>query len=478
MKNDIDYIECRFVTHVPTKSTDIPDVHLIKEVQHFKDGTTKPYIRVLKDFSRPYYITKPSKRNHKDKREYEHIDNVNTYYATESGLRSAIAKALNKPWSNEQYKDLASSPYLYGSDITSRSLVKQKYQAKYPCNMTPYGVATFDTETDVLNGTNQIIMATVIYKDKSYTAIQKSFLSGFSSPIDMIQACAKKYISETMEKHKLTLDFYIAEDEIDLLKHCFAEVHKWKPDFLAIWNMDFDITKVLDACERANVDPRTILCDPEIPPEFRICRYKQGPSKKVTASGQVKPINPANRWHTLYLSASYYVIDAMCAYRQIRLSDQELPSYSLDYVLKKEGFDGKLSFTEADGYSDLKWHQFMQQNYKLEYIVYNIFDSLVMLELDDKTKDLCVTLPSSAGTTPYDKFNSLPTKIADAFATMILQDKQHVLGTVGSNRKKEEKKFGNEEEDVAEYEGQDEEEEEDLQRLDLRNWINLSPTIE
>lgn len=471
MTKEVDYIECRFVTHVPTKDSNSPDCHLVKELIHYKDGGTAPNIRTLLDVKRPFYITKPSKRNYKDKREYDLLENMNSYESTESNLRHSIAKALGKAWSKEQYKDLAKSPYLYGSDTTSRSIVKKKYQVKYPCNMSPYGVATFDVETDVLFGTGEIIMATAIYKDQSFTAIKKEFLQGFSNPIDQLQACARKYISETMVKHNLKLEFYLAEDVIDLLKAVFNKVHQWQPDFLAIWNMDFDITKVLEACEKHSVDPKDILCDPSIPKEFRVCRYKQGPSKKVTASGMVKPINPASRWHTLYLSASFYVIDAMCSYKQIRLSDQELPSYSLDYVLKKEGFDGKLNFTEADGYSDLKWHQFMQSQAKLEYVIYNIFDSLVMLELDDKTKDLSVTLPSSADTTPYDKYNSLPTKIADAFSYYIMEKHQHVLGTVGS-AEREKDKFVSEEDEVAEFDGSEEgEEEEDLQRLDLRNWI-------
>jgi len=62
-----------------------------------------------------------------------------------------------------------------------------------------------------------------------------------------------------------------------------------------------------------------------------ISKYK----KKVTASGQVKPINPALQWHTLILTASFYVIDAMCVYRQLRMAAQEEPS-NLNYILQKE----------------------------------------------------------------------------------------------------------------------------------------------
>ena len=108
------------------------------------------------------------------------------------------------------------------------------------------------------------------------------------------------------------------------------------------------------------------LCDPAVPYQYRVCRYKEGPTKKVTASGQQKPLNPALQWHTLELTASFYVLDAMCVYKRLRMAKQEEPSYALNAILDKELGIRKLSFTEAEQYSGLKWHQVMQQDFKLE----------------------------------------------------------------------------------------------------------------
>ena len=44
--------ECKNVIHIPRPSPDLPDVHLIKEVIHHKDGTLKPNIRLIKNFKR------------------------------------------------------------------------------------------------------------------------------------------------------------------------------------------------------------------------------------------------------------------------------------------------------------------------------------------------------------------------------------------------------------------------------------------
>ncbi len=57
--------ECRFVIHIPSRSSDTHDVHLIKEVIHYDDNTTEPNIRFVKDFKRPYWVTKPAFRTKK-----------------------------------------------------------------------------------------------------------------------------------------------------------------------------------------------------------------------------------------------------------------------------------------------------------------------------------------------------------------------------------------------------------------------------
>jgi hypothetical protein len=114
------------------------------------------------------------------------------------------------------------------------------------------------------------------------------------------------------------------------------------------------------------------------------------------------------------------------------MTDPEERSYGLDAVLTKEKLKGKLKFEEADMYVGLAWHEFMTKNYKPEYIVYNIFDCLAMLELDNKTKDLQSTLPDSSGNSDFIKFKSEPARIVDDYYTY-LEDKGLIMGTVGKD---------------------------------------------
>lgn len=463
--------ECRFGTHVPTRRLDErPDVTFVKEVIHYDDGTTKPNLRAIRNYKRPFYVTKKAKQNHTQKKETEELENLLAYSVTQSELRDAVAKALERPWSRESLKELSASPFLYGSDISSTALMKRQYQVKYPDLKTAYTVCTFDVETDVINGTELIIMATVCFQDKCFTAVVKDFVKGFANVQLLFNETINKYIKPYIDKHKMSPELYVANDAADLLKAVFGKVHEWMPDFLAIWNMNFDIPKVLAALQKYNIDPRDVLCDPSIPNEYRICRYKPGPNKKVTASGRVIPIKPSAQWHTLINTASFYVIDAMCVYKQIRLAKQEEPNYSLDAILNKELGIRKLHFTEADQYKGLKWHQVMQTMYKLEYMVYNIFDSLSMLELDAKTKDLCLTLPTYAAASDFCDFKSQPKKIADALHDFCLE-RGLVLGTVGAKKKDIPEEI---DEDAVIEEG--EEDEEDLKTLSLKDWISTLPS--
>lgn len=439
--------ECRFAVHIPTRSPDIPDLHLIKEQVTYvnSDGVSYqlPEVRFLKNYQRPFWVTKPARRTHTQKKEWAPLDDLMPYQCTQSDLRSRVAQALEKPWLKDGLRQLSVSPYLYGTDITSTTLIKSEYMKHYPDLRTPYSVAAFDIETDVVNGTEQTLMATLTFKNKVFTAVQADFVSGISHVIDRVAAKMDEYLSEYVTKRNLQCETVICNSEIDVIRAVLNKAHEWRPDFLAIWNMDFDIPKILEGCERANVPPEDIFSDPSVPKAFRQFKYRQGPKKKVTASGKVVPINPAAQWHVVHATSSFFIIDAMCAYKHIRMGAQEEQSYSLDAILKKKLDIQKLKFKAADAYQGIRWHQFMQTQYKIEYIVYNRFDCIAMLELDEQIKDLGFTLPAYSETSDFAIFKSQPKRIADALHYVCLEEGLVIAATGFSDD-------GEDEEDAAE----------------------------
>ena len=461
--------ECRFAVHIPARKG-YPDIHYVKERVHYEDGTSEPNVRLHKDFKRPFWVANLSKRNHSQKKEYESVENLMKFECTQSDLRDEVAKALGKLHTGDHLKKLSQSPYLYGSDITSTALIKHQYIKTWPNKSTPYSIAFFDIETDVLYGTEDPIVLQITFQGKVYIFVTKDFIAGLANVQEEFHRKMKIYLGEHLEEHKFEVELIVCEDTIDAIAKSFAKLHELKPDFLSIWNMNFDIPRILKTLEKYNVDPKTILCDPKVPYDLRICKYKQGIQKKVKSSGIPEAIEPSKQWHTLVLTASFYVIDAMCVYRQIRMAGQQEQSYGLDAILKKEIDSQKLKFSQADGYIGLKWHQVMQSKYKLEYLCYAAYDSIGMALLDAKTKDLAYTVPSSAGITDFAKFNSNPKKITDALHNFVLEKKGYVMGTVGSEEKVED--------DAPEMTLDDDEEvdpDADLNVLSLSSWIVTLP---
>lgn len=453
-EQDILGIECRHVVHIPSVDNTSKDLHLVKEVVHTKDGRKIPRVKLVPNFKRPFWVTKKACRNHQDKKEYEEFAKLDKFVCTQSGLKRAVARALDNEYSQKELRDHFISPYLYGADISSTSIIKYMYKKKYPNVSSFTNVAMYDFETDVVNGTNEIVMVTVVVNNIVYTYVTKGFVEGITDIESHIEEKTKKYLDPILKGViEVSYETYIVEKEIDILLDSAKLLHRLMPDFVAIWNIDFEMTKILEACERAQIDPKDIFCDPNVPEEMRFFKYKRGPQKKITASKKVQPINPASQWHVTTVPASFYFIDAMCCYRHIRTGSQEESSYKLDHILKRNDLEGKLEFEPTKDLKDLAWHYAMQKYYKVEYIVYNRYDCIGMVLLDNKTKDLKSTLYAYAVYSDLADFRSQPKRIMNDYFYYLLE-MGCVLGIAPprQNEAKPDEDIDDEEDDMTEDE--------------------------
>lgn len=428
-KDDIVARECRHVTYCPPKDNGRGDMHVVKEILHLKDGRKVPNLRKVLNFERPFWITKKGYQNHQDKKESEEITKLQEFRSTHTDLQRRIAMALGNPGMQGGLRRICRSPYVYGADILTSALIKQGYMDKWPDANTPYSVSYGDTETDVVHGHGQILMATISWKERIFTVVQKDFVKGFSNVIPRMHEMADRLMGDVIKERGLQWEFALANDEADVVMQFFKKAHEWGPDFLAIWNIDFDIPRMIAALEKVGIDPATVICDPSIPAEFRFVKYKQGPKQKVTASGKMTPIKPADQWHTLYAPAKFYVIDGMCSYKKVRTGQPEQPSYGLDAILTAEKVGiNKLDIEEAKHVDGLAWHQLMQTQHQLEYIIYNGGDCICGEKLDEKINDLSIALPMMTGCSDFDNVKSQPRRTVDMLHTF-MQKHGHVIGT-------------------------------------------------
>lgn len=477
MTNKLIGKECKFVTHVPTRNPEVPDVHIIKELLWYEDGSRKPNLRIVRNYKRPFWITSPSKQNHQESKEWEHVDNLMRYESTESDLRVSVARALGKMWSRDSLRKLSESPYVYGTDVSSSVLIKREYQERFPDCFSAFRVAGYDTETDVVHGTKRIIMASAVFEKEVVVAVDRAVAQGYANFRDLLVAKSKQMLLDLYDEG-YTFEFVMCDSSLDIVKCVFAKFHAWQPDFLEIWNVNFDVPVTLKCIADAKADPLEILCDPAIPYQFRRCEYQEDVGKKTTASGKVKPLPGHMKWHVLHLTASFYVIDGMSAFKHIRLAEQEQSSYSLDAIMNLHLERGKLKH-QIEGVDDgtLEWHIQMQANYPAEYAMYNGYDSVGMLKLDAKTKDLCYTLPSFSGASVFPDFKSQPRRIRDAFFFYLLEQ-GYVLGTPGPVIEKPV-----EEEQVAGDDDEDDDDDEECNdvnahdHLGLAGWISTLPAF-
>lgn len=484
-------VECRFAVHVPARG-DTPDMHIVKEKVHYTDGTTAPRLRPIQNFLRPFWITQKNYQTYKQKKETEELSKLMRYDTTQSELRDRVANALGMGYSRDTLRKLGNSPYLYGTEITSTAIIKKQLQAKNKTHVTPYSVMMFDIETDMVHGTQDPIITTAVFGKEVYIAVTKGYIQGLSNVENHFREKCRELLSNlTLSKYEVEVngkkqpvvldinDYNItyeeANDTVDLLRKTFQWIHSHRPDLLAIWNMDFDIPKIIETLEKFGVDPAEVLCDPKIPRPLWMCKYKQGLKKKKKANGQEIPIDVADQWHSLLNTASFYVIDAMCTYRLLRLAKQKEPSYALDPTLEKELGCQKLKFDAAKGYVKDRWHIFMQSRHQIEYMVYAVFDSLSMKLLDDKLMDLSFTFPAYAGITDFAKANSKPKMIADALHFYAIEKHNEVMNSVGEQEEEYEDPEGEMDDDQDSETFGEQEEQENTKIMSLKDWIMTLP---
>lgn len=413
--------ECKFALSLGSKHT--RDLHLVKEKVFLKDGKEDSRVVLYEDFKKPIYITKTNKQNYQQKKEREKIENTDIYKVTQFDQTEQCARGIGKGYLlTGNPLEIYKSPYLYGTDFSHSSYIKYMYMKKFN-KFTPYSVAVFDIETNMFSKEQETIIATLSFKDKIITAITKDYISGFTDIENQLRNKYKFYLDEMVGDRVKDWEIVVVDNAALAIIEVFKRAHKWSPDFIAIWNIDFDIKKSIADLERYGYDPKDVFSDPIVPMECRHFKYVEGPSTKTTNRGVVTPLKPAQRWHWVDTPASFFFVDAMQVYEKVRKAQQDEPSYALDAILEKELGIRKLKFKEADHIksNSAGWHKFMQKNFKLEYIIYNVFDCISVELLDEKTFDLSIAMPSANDCSHFKDYNSQPKRLWDKLYGFMLE---------------------------------------------------------
>ena len=421
-KSEIDYIECRFVTHVPKKrDMDSHDWLVAKEFVHLKDGTTKPHIRYWKD--RPYsvHVTRTNRRTYTQKKEYESLDDCVTVTGTQSDINYQVARALDdwsiarNPWA------MRDSPWVYGADVPATVHLKHDYRVRLGDKpTTPFSVGYSDTETDinfVFHPTKSLVFMESLYFDGVlYTWVVKDFYKRVFDKESLIKEKFDQYMPKEGKDDMKDWKIYYVDRPIDVVRGYVRKAHELMPDILAFWNMIFDWDKMVETIEDAGLDVAQFMCDENMPEHMRYYSLKRDRPYKMTASGKRITKPGSEQWHTVFLPTPFVFIDQMATYRLIRKAKPTSLVFNLDAILDKE-LNGlsKLWVDVAKGLRKNQFHEYMQANYPVEYTIYHAWDVVCMKVLNDKTRDLTYSLPSLTGDSEFTNFNSEPTRYVHDF---------------------------------------------------------------
>lgn len=414
-KDDIKGYECRHAI-LSTARDKRSDIHFIKEYIHTKDGRVVLNKRIVTNYEREFWVTKEAFRDHKDKKEYEEERKLTKFKTPQWRLTDSISRALHSrpAGPRDTLKQLSESPYLYGSDILTSCLIKNDYITRFPDIVpTQASLGVIDIETDVVTGTNDIILISLTYKDRAILAINTDFIAESDFNLERLRANIDSHLGELLRKRNTTVEIVFHDTPGQCVAAVLKRAHEWSPDFIVIWNINFDLPRMEKALLKEKYDLAEVFSDPMVPKEYRHFKYIEGKAQKVTQEGKQSPKHWADIWHTVECPAGFYFLDAAVVYKYLRAAAGMVSGYGLDDTLKRHLGKGKLSIPEVDHLSKLAWHQAMQSRYKFDYATYNLFDDIGVELLDELTGDIGRIFPVLCEISDYRHFKSNPRKIVD-----------------------------------------------------------------
>ena len=392
-----------YVSSFHKKKDDVNVVGVVEKIEYTDESGNKTYkdnLHWYYDPQRVFYVTQPGWRNYKYKKEFEDINLCDKYICRDSELEERIGAALGYfGYRKRPLRQLCASPYLYVADIPTEDLIKQEYVRRQPQTIAPFTRGGLDIETEV-RGEKRINVITFIHEHEIFTCALKEYCRIHLGD-DKFKAATKedclgaidKYIGKYMKDHNFTLTFEIVDTELDLIKWIFARIHEKKTNFVGVWNLSFDIPKIIERIVSLGADPEEIMCHPSVPKEYRYLDWYEDKSNTKQKA------HITDRWHWLTLAGYTQFLDSMCLYARLRKASGKESSYSLDYISNKVLGQGKL---HLEGEISNHWYE---QTYKfLDYIAYNINDVLVMQLMEFKTEDM-IALTALSGNSLMSEFS-------------------------------------------------------------------------
>ena len=422
-----------FAVHCPNQYDPANDLHVIKVNAHFSDGSYEPKLLHKKGFKRPYYITKRKYQDHKEKKIYERLEKLDRFECTQSELVDQVARKLGRH-GRVSLRQLGDSPYLYGTDILSTSVLVHQLRRKYAkANevASRRSLAVLDIEWSVSKPIQEMTLICLSMNNRMFVGVHADLVAGYHNPLVQLRSALNEYIGELLAERGTSaedVDIEICADEVEMLKAFAARAHAWRPDFIGVWSITAEFDKFMDIAERYGIDLGDILSDPSVPPEHRFFKFKRGRNKHISKAKRSTSLRLEKQWHTVFVPASFYFICMMSTYTFVRQGQPALKA-SLEATLNRHLKLGKLKLPEASEYTGAEWHIYMEKNHPFAYAAYCLVDCIRPEQLDETTGDVGVSLPTLAGISDFSIFNSNPKTLVDELTVKLVKSHKVVMAS-------------------------------------------------
>ena len=314
---------------------------------------------------------------------------------------------------NQKLHTIAS---IFSSDIPIEDYYRAKFAKHYTNNITKLNKAFFDIEVDIRYCAGDFvelgecpINAIAFHDEKNDIIIQyllrdpknplieeyeneiKSGKFGYNEIKEFVNTAIggwKQLVRYHLENTKFDIRFF--DNEIDLVREFFSNVHKYQPDFIQGWNSSaFDLAYIIERIKALGYNPEDIMCDSEW--EVKIV-------KNFVDQRNLSML--PERGDYTFISGNTVWIDQMIQFASRRKAKYgSFTSFKLDDIGYKIAKVKKLDYHHIT--KNLGMLPYL--NFKV-FSLYNIFDVIVQKCIEVKSQDLeYVFAKSLVNNTSYKK---------------------------------------------------------------------------
>ena len=449
------------------RSTKIDDKNWSQDILYlvYRDNKTKQkHVKTIKSPTVQTFITKPEFRSSfKTQRLFLGKDEVDPYIFQYNRIAKMIAAEIKKDGRDIEYLDVcAQAPkeafkwrHSYFADYDIRDYAFISYilpRIEHTSDLnTSISAAFLDIESDVYGRTSSemdeglcpinAVSVVIPFDDKCnrlksprvFTFLLRNHSrykdqEYFEKNLDkFIKECHDEF-DEKYNHPKFIINIY--DYETTLLRALFALLHKASPDFILIWNMQYDIPQIIKRLTYLGEDPASYFCHPDFETKNIYYNYDYKFKNDIKNSSDSFDCNSYSLW-----------VDQMRNYAGIRKSKSDYGGNSLDNIANIELGAEKRKYSKKtvnviNGAIEEYWN----------FVKYSINDVLLQYGIDEKTDDLQVLFEQALyGGTRFSKALKQSIYLKNVFAIGYLS--KDIVPK--NNNNVDYMKYANEEDDVT-----------------------------